>query len=136
MSESTYYTTMPSPIGEIRLVSDGEALTGLYTERHRIGSVQPSWKRDAGPFRQAEGQLQAYFDGEARPFDLPLNPRGAEFQKVVWDALRRLRFGERVSYGELARRIGRRGAARAVRGRLTPRRRAGDPCCLPLRPRR
>ncbi|MDG3004932.1 methylated-DNA--[protein]-cysteine S-methyltransferase [Paludisphaera mucosa] len=112
---TTYYTTMPSPVGELLLVSDGEALSHLYTEHHgRGGVVEDSWRRDPGPFRQVEGQLQAYFGGERRLFDLPMAPRGTDFQQAVWGALRALRFGERVSYGELSRRLGRPGSGRAV----------------------
>jgi O-6-methylguanine DNA methyltransferase len=59
-------------------------------------------------------QLVAYFDGELRDFDLPISVQGTEFQKVVWGALQALGFGEQVSYGELAARIGRPGAGRAV----------------------
>ena len=59
-------------------------------------------------------QLRAYFEGELRQFDLPIRLQGTDFQQVVWAALRALRLGERISYGELARRIGRPGASRAV----------------------
>jgi methylated-DNA-[protein]-cysteine S-methyltransferase len=112
---TTFYTTFRSPIGDLLLVSDGQALTGLYTEQARYArAVEADWTPDPGPFREAERQLSAYFEGEARAFDLPLAPRGTDFQRGVWDALRALRFGECVSYGELARRLGRPGAGRAV----------------------
>ncbi len=58
--------------------------------------------------------MLAYFEGGRGQFDLPIAPRGTDFQQVVWAALRALRLGERISYGELARRIGRPGAGRAV----------------------
>jgi methylated-DNA-[protein]-cysteine S-methyltransferase len=112
---TTYYTTMPSPIDDLLLVSDGDALTGLYMEQSRNGRVvEAAWKRDPGPFREAVRRLRAYFEGELRLFDLPIRLQGTEFQQVVWAALRALRLGERVSYGELARRIGRPSASRAV----------------------
>jgi methylated-DNA-[protein]-cysteine S-methyltransferase len=115
MNRSTYYTTLPSPIDDLLLVSDGDALTGLFMEQHCHGrSVEPAWKRDPGPFREVVRQLLAYFAGELKLFDVPLNPEGTEFQQVVWSGLRALRFGERISYGELARRIGRPSASRAV----------------------
>ncbi len=110
-----WYATLPSPVGDLLVTSDGEALTGLYTEGHRAPpGVDPLWRRDPAPFREAAAQLRAYFDGESRSFDLPLAPRGTEFQRVVWSALREIPFGERVSYGELARRLGRPSASRAV----------------------
>ena len=115
MTANAWYTTLPSPVGALLLVSDGEALTGLYTENHRGDpGPRPSWRRDPGPFREAAAQLAAYFEGEARPFDLPLAPRGTDFQRAVWAALREIPFGVCISYGELARRIGRPAASRAV----------------------
>jgi len=115
MSPTEFFTTTPSPLGELLLVSDGEALTGLYTDGARYArGVDPSWRRDPAPFREAERQLAAYFAGESVAFDLPLRPRGTAFQRGVWDALRAIPFGERVGYGELARRLGRPGAGRAV----------------------
>jgi methylated-DNA-[protein]-cysteine S-methyltransferase len=76
--------------------------------------VEAGWKRDPGPFREAIDQLSAYFEGEREAFDLPIALEGTDFQKGVWEALRKLPFGERISYGELARRIGRPSASRAV----------------------
>jgi methylated-DNA-[protein]-cysteine S-methyltransferase len=115
MNRTTYYTIMPSPIDDLLLVSDGEALTSLRMETRPHGrTVDPTWKQDQGPFREVQRQLQAYFAGELSRFDVPVRLDGTDFQQAVWAELRRLRFGERVSYGELARRIGRPGASRAV----------------------
>ena len=115
MNQATYYTVVHSPIDDLLLVSDGDALTGLSMEQTRDGrAIESAWKRDPGPFREAVRQLQAYFEGELRRFDLPITLRGTDFQQVVWAALRALRLGERISYGELARRIGRPSASRAV----------------------
>ena len=115
MNPTTYYTTMHSPIDDLLLASDGTALTGLHMEQTRHGTaVLAAWKRDPGPFREVVRQLQAYFEGALTLFDLPITLQGTDFQQVVWAALRALRFGEQVSYGELARRIGRPGAGRAV----------------------
>lgn len=59
-------------------------------------------------------QLAEYFAGARREFDLPLAPRGTAFQQRVWEELRRIPYGETISYAELARRVGRPGASRAV----------------------
>jgi methylated-DNA-[protein]-cysteine S-methyltransferase len=65
MTRTTYYTTMPSPIDELLLVSDGEALTGLYMEPAQgAWGIEAGWTRDPGPFREALRQLRAYFGGE------------------------------------------------------------------------
>jgi methylated-DNA-[protein]-cysteine S-methyltransferase len=115
MTQTTYYTIMPSPIDDLLLVSNGAALTGLQMqESRRATGALPSWKRDPGPFREVLRQLQAYFEGELTQFDLPIALDGTAFQQLVWGALRKLRYGEQVSYGELARRIGNPAASRAV----------------------
>jgi methylated-DNA-[protein]-cysteine S-methyltransferase len=66
------------------------------------------------PLDEARRQLEAYFAGELRDFDLPLAPEGSEFQLRVWEQLRAIPYGETISYGELARRVGDPAAARAV----------------------
>jgi methylated-DNA-[protein]-cysteine S-methyltransferase len=115
MTQTTYYTIMPSPIDDLLLVSDGTALTGLQMDlSRRTKGALPSWKRDPGPFREVLLQLHAYFEGELTQFDLPIVIQGTEFQQLVWRGLRNLRYGEQVSYGELATRIGNPAASRAV----------------------
>ncbi len=87
MNQTTYYTTMHSPIDELLLVSDGNALTVLSMDPTRNGStVEAAWKRDPGPFREVVRQLLAYFEGELRQFDLPIRLQGTDFQQVVWAA--------------------------------------------------
>jgi methylated-DNA-[protein]-cysteine S-methyltransferase len=72
------------------------------------------WKESRTPFQEAIRQLKAYFTGRLHVFDLPLKLEGTPFQLKVWKALQRIPYGETLSYGELARRIGRPGAHRAV----------------------
>ncbi len=113
----TVYTALESPLGLLLLTGDGAALTGLYMTGHRHGpAIAASWRRDddAPPFAAARSQLAAYFAGERRVFDLPLQPSGTPFQQAVWRALAQIAFGETLSYGELARRLGKPDAARAV----------------------
>jgi methylated-DNA-[protein]-cysteine S-methyltransferase len=112
---SLVYTSVDSPIGELLLVGDGRALHGLYMR----GAPKPvtigrSWRRLPDAFQAVRVQLAEYFAGERRTFDAELVMRGTAFQRRVWRALLRVGYGETVSYGELARRIGRPSAARAV----------------------
>jgi methylated-DNA-[protein]-cysteine S-methyltransferase len=111
------YTYVDSPIGELLLASDGDALTALHLPEHR-GKPAPvpdaEWRRDDATARDARDQLRAYFAGELRAFDLTLRPKGTTFQHIVWAELVKIPFGATVSYAELARRIGHPGAARAV----------------------
>jgi methylated-DNA-[protein]-cysteine S-methyltransferase len=109
-----HITTVESPIGELTLASDGEALTGLYMTDQRHRPELPAAGGDDAVLAAAREQLTEYFAGERRAFDLPLRPAGTPFQRAVWDALRDIPYGETAGYGELARRLGRPGAARAV----------------------
>jgi methylated-DNA-[protein]-cysteine S-methyltransferase len=112
---SPLYATVESPIGELLLLGDGGALRGLYMQEGRKpGTVPRGWARDPETFAAVREQLGEYFAGERRSFDLPLEPAGSPFQRQVWRALREIGYGETLSYGELARRIGRPNAPRAV----------------------
>jgi methylated-DNA-[protein]-cysteine S-methyltransferase len=109
------FTTQPSPIGELTLVGDGESLTGLYMTEHRHRQpLAAGARRDPAAFADARHQLDAYFAGERTTFDLPLQMEGTEFQREVWTALLDIGYGQTESYGELAQRIGRPDAVRAV----------------------
>ncbi len=114
---STFYTTFESPVGPLMLMSDGRSLSGLHTDsdKHRP-EMRPDWVPDeaAAPFVEAMAQLRAYFEGRLTEFDLALAPHGSEFQLRVWRELRGIPYGETISYAELARRIGRPQASRAV----------------------
>ena len=107
----TLWTVTPSPIGDLLLTREGDALTGLLMEPHH---VDPSWVRDDDAFGDVVAQLAAYFAGDLRDFDVALAPRGTDFQQRVWAALREIPYGETWSYGRLATRIGNPNASRAV----------------------
>lgn len=105
------FHTIDSPIGELLLTGDGQALTGVHMQPFE---VLPEWRREPAAFADPEEQLSAYFAGELTEFDLPLAPRGTTFQLRVWNALLEIPYGQTASYGELATAIGRPGASRAV----------------------
>lgn len=109
------YTTVDSPIGTLLLTGDGRALCGLHMQGGRTAiKVRPEWKRADEPFARVEAQLAEYFEGRRTAFDVPLELAGSPFQRRVWAALQEIPYGETVSYGELARRVGAPSAARAV----------------------
>jgi methylated-DNA-[protein]-cysteine S-methyltransferase len=109
------YTRLESPIGELLLVGDGRALHGLYMQEGRTAiTVRPEWTAAREPFDAAEGQLAEYFAGARTTFDLDIVLAGSPFQRRVWGALCDIPYGETISYGELARRIGIPSASRAV----------------------
>jgi methylated-DNA-[protein]-cysteine S-methyltransferase len=109
------YTCVDSPIGELLLVGDGSTLHGLVMQdgRHPV-AIDPAWERDDDAFADARRQLGEYFAGERTAFDVPVHLEGTEFQVRVWEALREIPYGTTISYGELARRVGRPTGARAV----------------------
>jgi len=112
----TRYTRMDSPIGELTLTGDGEALTGIHTRGKDDTGLTPGegWVHDDAPFTEAVRQLRAYFEGRLRDFELALAPTGTEWQLTVWRALTTVPYGRTASYGELARDLDRPGSSRAV----------------------
>lgn len=109
------YTVVDSPVGPLTLAGEDGALSGLYLceQRHRPPRERFGTEDPAG-FDAVAEQLAEYFAGERTTFDLPLRLHGTPFQRRVWEALCEIPYGETTSYGELAERIGRPGAARAV----------------------
>jgi len=111
----TFYSMIESPVGDLLVSGNGEAVTRLYMEVRRWGPGDTSgWRRDDALFDGARRQLHAYFAGELLAFDLPLAPAGTPFQQRVWRALCEIPYGDVVSYGTIARRIEAPSAVRAV----------------------
>jgi methylated-DNA-[protein]-cysteine S-methyltransferase len=109
------YTTMDSPLGELLLLGDGETLHGLHMQAGRDPlRINPRWQRDDEAFADVREQLEEYFAGARTTFDIPMHMEGTAFQRTVWHELTQIPYGETISYGELARRIGRPDRARAV----------------------
>lgn len=109
------HTVVDSPVGPLTLVATDGELAGLYMVEHRhrppvetFGDLEPE------PFAAVAAQLEEYFEGRRTDFDLPLAYGGTLFQRTVWAALRKIPYGQTISYAELAERIGRPTASRAV----------------------
>ncbi len=112
-TDPLFYAHLPTPIGQLLLAGDETHLKCIYFENHAF-RPPPDWQRvDLLPYPIAE-QLDAYFAGALREFDLPLSPEGTTFQLEVWAALEEIPYGETISYAELALRIGNPAAVRAV----------------------
>jgi methylated-DNA-[protein]-cysteine S-methyltransferase len=109
------HTVIDSPYGPLTLVATDRVLSGLYMarQRHRPDDSAFGERADA-PFGEAIRQLEAYFGGELTEFDLPLRLDGTDFQRGVWDCLRRIPYGGIRTYGQLAAELGRPNASRAV----------------------
>ena len=110
-----YYCYLESPIGELLLAGDDDALTMIgFPKGAMRRDPEGDWIYNEKPFAEAVRQLKEYFAGERHEFDLPLRLDGTEFQLLVLDELRRIPYGETTSYGAIAARIGRPKAVRAV----------------------
>jgi methylated-DNA-[protein]-cysteine S-methyltransferase len=114
MSARTH-TVLDSPIGELTLVALDGVLAGCYMDAQRHRPADPIFgDPDPDGFDVAAGQLAEYFAGTRTDFDLPLAMVGTDFQRRVWAGLLQIPYGETMSYGELAIRIGCPGGSRAV----------------------
>ncbi len=117
-----YTAHVSSPLGGILLVSDGEALRGLYFagQRHCPAALAAEERPELAVFEKTRVWLRRYFAGERPDFSVPLRLEGTAFQRAVWERLRAIPYGETVSYGALAAELARTGAkpcsARAVGG--------------------
>lgn len=112
-----YYDFYDSPLGQILLVANDVAVTGLHFvgEKYYPG-VAADWQKKPGATMlvRARKQLDEYFAGKRKAFDLPVDPAGTPFQRVVWRALQKIPYGTTLNYGALAGRIGQPTASRAV----------------------
>lgn len=112
-----YTTDYRCPLGRLTLESDGKALT-----RVRLPGEKPPAAGDEGaprvrnpkPFAAVITQLDEYFAGKRRRFELPLAPSGTPFQRKVWQQLRKIPYGRTITYAQLAHRVGNDAACRAV----------------------
>jgi methylated-DNA-[protein]-cysteine S-methyltransferase len=112
---ATFYTQIESPLGPLLLVADDAGLRQiLFVNGRHLAKAESSWKEDRAPLSRTIRQLQTYFAGELENFDLQLAPEGTPFQLEVWRRLCDIPYGETISYGELASRIGNPKASRAV----------------------
>jgi methylated-DNA-[protein]-cysteine S-methyltransferase len=109
------YRSLQSPVGPLLLAADEDGLRMLLFENGRDKvRPQPEWEPDRGLLAEPARQLAAYFQRRLRMFDLAVAPQGTAFQRAVWTELRRIPYGETVTYGEIARRLGNEKAVRAV----------------------
>ena len=110
---STYCTTFESPLGELLLVGDEQALQAVHLPGRHVRRRE--WAEAAEPFAAATEQLGQYFAGERSEFALALEPRGGSpFERSVWERIAAIPYGQTDSYGAIARAIGHPEQDRAV----------------------
>ena len=112
-----YYDFYDSPQGRMLLVATEKGVSGVYFARQKyFPERKKEWRRDPAhaPLKQVKRELREYFAGRRRQFNVALAPEGTPFQRSVWKAIAKVAFGRTISYGELARRAGEPGSARAA----------------------
>jgi methylated-DNA-[protein]-cysteine S-methyltransferase len=111
------FTWMPSVLGNVLLVANGDSLCGVYFHDQKyFPAIGVEWTEDdrRSVLRDARRQLDEYFAGSRHRFDMPLAPAGTSFQRAIWKAIAEVPCGATRTYGDLARRIGHSGSARAA----------------------
>jgi methylated-DNA-[protein]-cysteine S-methyltransferase len=110
------YCYLDSPIGALLIAGDDQAVRRIeFPKNGKAGKPEAEWRESSrGPVGEAVRQLREYFAGKRSDFDLPLAPEGTPFQCEVWRRLQEIPYGETISYGELAKRVGNPKASRAV----------------------
>jgi methylated-DNA-[protein]-cysteine S-methyltransferase len=112
MEQRMHWTTYDSPLGPLTLTEEEGRITGIRFPGHD-DDLDPADRAEA-PFAAMRAQLDEYFAGERHTFDVPLDLRGTEFQRAVWEHLRGIPYGETTTYGTIARALGRIDRVRAV----------------------
>lgn len=114
-TKSHFYAIVPSPLDDIVVAGDGNCITGVYLKGHKdYQRIKNTGQFSENHFGQAITQLQEYFDGKRRQFDLPLQQPGTVFQQTVWQALLAIPMGDTRSYADICNAIGKPRAFQAV----------------------
>jgi len=111
------YATFATPLGTMFALAEDGFITRLdFIDAKYAKPIDATWEEapETSPLKECAAQIDAYFHGGRRAFELPLAPRGTEFQRRVWKEIARLQSGETITYAELARRAGAAGSARAA----------------------
>jgi len=112
---SLFFCYHPTPVGRFLLAgTDRELRYTSFVSGKRPKKIESSWKEDIAPLGYAIEQIDAYFAGELRDFDIPFHAEGTPFQQAVWSILEVIPFGDTMTYGAVAEKLGRSGGAQAV----------------------
>ncbi len=115
MSDATYFSFMPSPVGELMLAGTRDALQVVgFSAGSKARGAASEWTRWDEPFQRARRQLNEYFEGSRKLFDLNLEPEATPFQSLVLDELLRIPYGETCSYLDIAQALDNPKGSRAV----------------------
>lgn len=111
-----YFIELDAPIGIVRIIEEDGFIISVHTMQEIESMSDDIVYRETEVLLSAKKQLEEYFAGIRKNFDLPLKPKGTPFQLLVWEQLKQIPYGETRSYGEIAKAIGNPKASRAVGG--------------------
>lgn len=117
MLEGDEWRALETPVGPMLLAGNDDSLHNVFLPNaagELAETIDPAREGLPRAVAKAERQLGEYFSGERREFDLPLDPQGTDFQRAVWLALGEIPYGETATYGDVAARVGKPTAYRAV----------------------
>jgi methylated-DNA-[protein]-cysteine S-methyltransferase len=110
-----WFDQFKTPIGQLKIAADDEGLRYVMFEKNKYEAPdENTWRRDAKLLANAREQLQAYFSGDLKTFDIALSPQGTDFQKQVWQTLAKIPFGKTWSYADVAKKVDSPKAVRAI----------------------
>ncbi len=110
-----YYSHYDSPVGQLLLVGDTQNIHRIdFPINRRPVGADSTWERNDATFRTLREELDAYFKGTLKNFSVSVAPEGTTFQKTVWNALMQIEYGEKCTYADIAKSIGKPTASRAV----------------------
>ena len=113
--DAVSYCIVQTPVGRILLAGNARALTHLsFQDGRHPTEPDPQWTYAEKPFQRSIRQLHEYFSGKRKTFTINLAPQGTPFQQRVWEALRAIPYGQTLSYGQIAKAVGKPKASRAV----------------------
>jgi methylated-DNA-[protein]-cysteine S-methyltransferase len=111
----TYYTELSVPTGELLLIGDGDVITGVYWKAYKkVPKPGADWIKDPSKFEKLVKQINEFFAGDRKTFNIKTKSSGTEFQEAVWSVISKIPYNQSLSYKEVAEKIGRPNAVRAV----------------------
>lgn len=114
-SETIYYDFIETKLGLVIIAKQDKSLCNVtFQDGKKLNPLPGNWVRSREKLAEATRQMKEYFSGQRYQFDFPLAPAGTEFQQKVWKVLTEIPYGKTITYGELAKRVGKPQASRAV----------------------
>lgn len=110
-----FYTDLKVPTGDLLLIKEDREITGVFWKSYKkVPKPEENWINDPSEFTDAIKQIQEYFDGKRKSFDIKIRAAGTDFQKAVWSVIAKIPYNQSLTYKQVAEKIGKPKAVRAV----------------------